>query len=205
MIPWLIEKKRTDVILSSYNFMMDPITDGLIEKASQAGIGVVAMKVMAGGFRANKPGTSQYDRLKKDKALPTAVKWAVRRPCVSTCIPGTTDLDQLDENFKAVTSGWSPDDSKILAAHMDRIRPLYCSMCGACEGQCAKGLPVSDIIRYVSYAEGYGEFALGRQNWLELAASHQAVRCGDCAECTVTCPKGVRVFDRVSRAQELFA
>src|ERR1035438_3933271 len=98
MIPWLIEKKRTDVILSSYNFMMDPITDGLIEKASQAGIGVVAMKVMAGGFRANKPGTTPYDRLKKDKALPTAVKWAVRRPCVSTCIPGTTDLDQLDEN-----------------------------------------------------------------------------------------------------------
>jgi len=123
---------------------------------------------------------------------------AVRRPCVSTCIPGTTDLDQLDENFKAVTSGWNPDDSKILSAHMDRIRPLYCSMCGACEGQCAKGLPVSDIIRYVSYAEGYGEFALGRQNWLELAASHQAVRCGDCAECTVTCPKA-SAFSTASR------
>ena len=169
MIPWLIEKKRTDVILSSYNFMMDPSMDGLVEQADQAGIGVVAMKVMAGGFRTNKPGSPQYDRLKKENAMATALKWAVRRPCVHTSIPGIQDLDMLDDNFKAVSTGWKADDSKILAAHMEHIRPLYCAMCGACEGQCAKGLPVSDIIRYVSYVEGYGEFALGRENWLQLA------------------------------------
>jgi predicted aldo/keto reductase-like oxidoreductase len=205
MIPWLIEKKRTDVIMPSYNFTMAPEMDTLLEQASKAGIGVVAMKVMAGGFRSNKPGSSLYDRLKKDTALPTALKWAVRNKFVNTSIPGTTDLDQLDENFKAVSSGWKEDDSKILAAHLEKIRPLYCSMCGGCEGQCSKGLPVHDIIRYVSYAEGYGEFALGRENWKQLEDAHQAVRCGDCSECTVQCPKGVKVFDRVSRAQELFA
>lgn len=205
MIPWLIEKKRTDVILASYNFTMAPEMDALLEKASNAGIGVVAMKVMAGGFRSNKPGSSLYDRLKKDTALPTALKWAVRRPFVHTSIPGTTDLDQLDENFKAVATGWKEDDSKILAAHLKQIRPLYCSMCGGCEGQCSKGLPVRDIIRYVSYAEGYGEFALGRENWMQLDDAQQSVRCGDCSECTVKCRNGVRVLDRVSRAQELFA
>jgi len=205
MIPWLIEQKRTDVILSSYNFTMAPEMDALLQQASNAGLGVVAMKVMAGGFRANKAGSSIYDRLKKDLALPTALKWAVRRPFVHTSIPGTTDLDQLDENYKAVVTGWKEDDSKILAAHLEKIRPLYCSMCGGCEGQCSKGLPVSDIIRYVSYAEGYGEFALARENWRQLQDAHQAVRCGDCSECTVKCPNGVRVFDRVSRAQELFA
>ena len=205
MVPWLIEKKRTDVILVSYNFMMDASMDGLMEQADKAGVGVVAMKVMAGGFRNNKPGSAQYDRLKKDKAMPTALKWAVRRPCVHTSIPGIQDLDMLDENFKAVATGWKQEDAGVLAAHMDHIRPLYCSMCGHCEGQCAKGLPVSDIIRYVSYVEGYGEFALGRENWLQLAAHHQAVRCTECDQCTVNCPKGVRVFDRVSRAQELFA
>ncbi|MGD0578043.1 MAG: aldo/keto reductase, partial [Bryobacteraceae bacterium] len=113
MIPWLIEKQRTDVILSSYNFMMDPSMDALVEQADKAGIGVVAMKVMAGGFRTNKPGSTQYDRLKKDKALATALKWAVRRPCVHTSIPGIQDLDMLDDNFKAVATGWKQDDSKI--------------------------------------------------------------------------------------------
>jgi aryl-alcohol dehydrogenase-like predicted oxidoreductase len=62
MIPWLIERKRTDVILSSYNFTMAPIMDTLLEQASKAGIGVVAMKVMAGGFRSNKPGTDPQVR-----------------------------------------------------------------------------------------------------------------------------------------------
>ena len=104
--------------------------DALLEQASKAGLGVVAMKVMAGGFRQNKPGSSLYDRLKKDTALPTALKWAVRNKFVNTSIPGTTDLDQLDENFKAVASGWKQDDAKILAAHLEKIRPLYCSMCG---------------------------------------------------------------------------
>jgi predicted aldo/keto reductase-like oxidoreductase len=206
MIPWLIEKKRTDVILSSYNFTMTPEMDELLQKASAAGIGVVAMKVMAGGFRSNKPGSVLFDRLKKDNAMPTALKWAVRKPFVHTSIPGTTDLEQLDENFKAVASGWKEEsDAKILAAHLQDIRPLYCSMCGGCEGQCSKGLPVSDIIRYVSYAEGYGEFAMARSHWLEMQQEHQKVRCGDCDECTVRCPNNVRVYDRVSRAQELFA
>jgi len=205
MIPWLIQQKRTDVILASYNFTMAAEMDALLEQASNAGLGVVAMKVMAGGFRANKPGSVIYDRLKKDLAMPTALKWAVRRPFVHTSIPGTTDLDQLDENYRAVVTGWKGDDAKILAAHLEKIRPLYCSMCGSCHGQCAQGLPVSDIIRYVSYVEGYGEFALGRENWAQLPAEHQAVRCGDCTECTVQCPNGVRVLDRVSRAQELFA
>ena len=137
--------------------------------------------------------------------MPSALKWAVRRPYVHTSIPGITDLDQLDENFKAVATGWKAEDEKILASHLQVIRPLYCSMCGGCEGACSKGLPVSDIIRYVSYAEGYGEFGLGRENWLQLASHHQDVRCLDCAGCTVECPAGVRVRERVSRAQELFA
>jgi len=181
------------------------VMEGLTEKADKAGLGVVAMKVMAGGFRANKPGTKPYDRLKKDNAMPTALKWAVRRPCVHTSIPGIQDMDMLDENFKAVATGWREDDSRILAAHADHIRPLYCTMCGECEGTCSKGLPIADLIRYVSYAEGYRQFALGRENWLRLASHHQAVRCTECDECTVKCNKGVRVFDRVSRAQELFA
>jgi hypothetical protein len=78
-------------------------------------------------------------------------------------------------------------------------------MCGSCEGSCSKGLPVSDIIRYVSYAEGYGQFQLGRENFMQLDGEMRSVRCGDCAGCAVQCPNGVRVAERVALAQELFA
>ena len=54
---------------------------------------------------------------------------------------------------------------------------------------------MADVLRYLTYADGYGQFALGRERFLELTASRSAVRCGDCAECTVKCPHGVQVAE----------
>jgi ferredoxin len=82
---------------------------------------------------------------------------------VSTTIPSITDNEQLEENLKAMSASFSDADQKILAAQLDHISPLYCRMCGSCSGQCPKGLPVSDVLRYVSYAEGYGQFQLARE------------------------------------------
>jgi predicted aldo/keto reductase-like oxidoreductase len=78
-------------------------------------------------------------------------------------------------------------------------------MCGECDGACQKGLPVANVMRILTYADGYRQFGLARERFQELAAGHRAVRCGDCGECTVQCPHGVRVSDRMARAQELFA
>lgn len=205
LIPWLVEKGRIDVVLSAYNFTMDPKMDKVLEDASAKGIGIVAMKVMAGGFRTNKPGTPLHERLTRDGAMAAALKWAVRKPCVHTSIPGIMDLDQLDENFKAVSAGWRESDQKVLAAQLKAIRPLYCSMCNQCGGVCEKGLPVQDLIRYVSYAEGYGQFAMAREHYNELPENLRGVDCANCAACSISCPNGVRVAQRVSRAREMFA
>jgi heterodisulfide reductase subunit C len=55
------------------------------------------------------------------------------------------------------------------------------------------------------YADGYGQFPLGRENFQKMSAEHQAIRCADCSSCTVKCPYGVRVAEMGMRAQELFA
>jgi predicted aldo/keto reductase-like oxidoreductase len=60
-------------------------------------------------------------------------------------------------------------------------------------------------LRFLTYADGYGQFALGRERFLELTSEQTAVRCGDCAECTVKCPFGVHVSKQMARAQEMFA
>jgi heterodisulfide reductase subunit C len=78
-------------------------------------------------------------------------------------------------------------------------------MCGSCSGQCPKGLPVSDVIRYASYSDGYGQFQLARESFLSLPAEIRSVRCSDCATCAVRCPNGVRVTERLRVAQELLA
>jgi hypothetical protein len=205
LLPWMAKKGTFDVVLTGYNFTMDASMDQAIAAAAQAGLGVVAMKVMAGGARSLKPSDPNYKKLTQEGAMLAALKWVINKPNIATTIPSITDMDQLDENLKAMSNPLSAGEEKILSAHLDAIRPLYCSMCGQCDGACQKGLPVADVLRFLTYADGYGQFALGRERFLELSAAHQSVRCGDCAVCTVNCPHGVRVSDRMARAQELFA
>jgi predicted aldo/keto reductase-like oxidoreductase len=201
----MVQKGTFDVVLTSYNFTMDAGMDEAIATAAKAGMGVVAMKVMAGGLRRQKQGDPLYKKLTQDGALLAALKWVIHKPNIATTIPSMTDMDQLDENLRAMGNPLSAGDEKLLTAHLDAIRPLYCRMCGECDGACQKGLPVADVLRFLTYADGYGQFALGRERFLELSAKHQSIRCGDCAECTVECPHGVQVRSRVAHAQELFA
>ena len=204
LIPWMVQKGVFDVVLSSYNFTMEPAMEQAIATAAKAGMGVVAMKVMAGGFRSAQPGTPLAQKFVQPGALLSALKWVINKPGVGTTIPSMTDMDQLDENVKAMDHPYSDADARILAAHLEQIRPFYCRMCGQCENACRQGLPVADVLRCLTYAEGYGQFTLGRERYLELAQSRSS-RCTDCAGCTVNCPHGVQVAQRVARAQELFA
>ena len=205
MSPWTVEKKAFDVVLTTYNFTMDAKMDEAIAALARTGTGVVAMKVMAGGFRDVKPSDPVYPKLKRGGAMLAALKWVLKKPNVATTIPSMTDMDQLDENLRAMAEPFAGTDEQILAAHLEQIRPLYCRMCGQCEGVCAQGLPVSAMLRILSYADGYGQFALARERFHEMREEHTAVRCGDCSQCTVHCPNGVQVASRLARAQELFA
>ena len=199
--------KHFDVVLTTYNFAMEPFMDGLVRTASDAGLGVVAMKVMAGGQRptGNAPDGKTKEILKREGASLAALKWAIRNPGVHTTVPSITDMDQLDENLKAMAVPFSPDDAKVLQARLLQISPEYCRMCGECNGQCRQGLNVADLNRFLMYSENYGEFSLGREHFQTLPAAHREVRCSSCPECTVQCPYGVRVSQRLARAQECFA
>jgi len=114
-------------------------------------------------------------------------------------------MDQLAENLKAMTQPFTDSDKQLLASYRDLVGPRYCRGCMQCEGSCAQGLPVAEILRYVMYADDYGQFALGREHFQQLPAKIAAVRCNQCSTCTVHCPNGVRVLERISRAQEILA
>ena len=203
--PFLVQKGATDVVLATFNFTMDKDVSDALAEANKAGLGVVAMKVMAGGARRVKPGDPVGDKLKREGAMLAALKWVLNHPHVHTTIPGMTDMDQLEENLKAMGQPFSPQEEQILARRLDVITPEYCRMCGECDGHCAKGLPVEDVLRYVMYADNYGQFELGRDHFKQLPTQLASVRCGDCSDCTVECRHGVKVRQRLSRAQEIFA
>jgi len=208
LIPFLAKNDKIDVILTAYNFAVDPAVTAVIEEAAKAGKGIVAMKVMAGGSRGGRGRggpNPNAEKLKRPGAMAAVLRWVTRNPNVHTTVPSMTDMDQLDENIRAGVQAFSEDDTKVLAIHREIIRPFYCNMCGQCDGMCRQGLPVRDVLRFGMYADDYGQFALGRERFQELSAEHAAVRCSSCSGCTVECPHGVNVAGRLIRAQELFA
>jgi hypothetical protein len=210
LIPFLAKHEKIDVILSAYNFTMAPDVTAALETAAKAGKGVVAMKIMAGGNgsggRRGRGGSpAMAEKLRQPGAMASVLRWVTRNPNVHTTVPSMTDMEQLEENIKAGVQAFSDEDAKVLAVRREVIRPFYCNMCGQCDGQCRFGLPVQDVLRFVTYAEGYGQFALGRERFRELAPEQSAVRCETCPGCSVQCPHGVLVANRLMRAQELFA
>jgi len=196
---------KIDVVLVGYNFATDSKVGDAIAAAHKAGLGVVGMKVMAGGYRRMKPGEKAYDVMKRDGAPGAALRWVLNNPNIDTTIPSITDMEQLDENYKAMSEKFTASDEKVLAEQLDFIRPLYCRQCGACDGKCPQGLPVSDVLRYLMYADGYGQYPLARERFLELSSEVTGVRCRECSGCTIQCPNGVQVSERLIRAQELLA
>jgi uncharacterized protein len=224
MLEHLVKRGQTDVVLTTYNFSMRNIasTDkqarksdltSAIQTARKAGMGIVVMKSMAGGVERVGRGDRLYgaDPAALKKVLGTkggalaAIKWVLKNQSVDTTIVCMTDQDQLDENMRAMAEPYSNQDDQTLQSLLAYISPVYCRMCGSCGGVCDKGVPVPDMLRFVSYSEGYGQFAMARERFLELPEHVRAIRCSDCGTCSIDCPNGVRVRDRVTRAQELFA
>jgi hypothetical protein len=195
-----IIEAKFDSVTVAYNFTMDPSWGPAIEKLNRAGIGVVAMKVMAGGTRGKEP----KPQMLRPNAASSALRWVINNPHIATTVPSMTDIDQLQQNFAVMGTKFDSADEKILAARLEEIRPYHCRMCGQCDGKCAQGLPVANMLRYGMYADRYGQFALGREHFLALSAAHQSVRCAQCSGCTVECPNGVRVAEGLIRVQAIF-
>ncbi|MFB3776570.1 MAG: aldo/keto reductase [Bryobacteraceae bacterium] len=208
----VLETGVFDVILSTFNFTVGTNNDATYKRLKDAGIGLVAMKVMApasagrgrGGRGPGAPATPPPPAAPPEKFL-ASLKWVLRNDLMSTTIPSMTDMDQLEVNLRAMSEKFGPADEKLLAQLNEEIRPLYCRMCHQCSGQCPKGVPVADTLRYLSYSDFYGQFALGREHFQALPEEIRDVHCGDCSSCAVQCPNGVQVRDRLIRAQEMFA
>jgi hypothetical protein len=209
MIPAMLKLNHFDVFLISYNYTMDPAIAPLLATARKANVGLIAMKALAGGVRPTvrsyQVDAEKLNRLKREGAPVAALKWVLNNPNIDTVIPSIVDNEQLAENIAAMSAPFSKADGQLLSARLEEIKPLYCRMCGHCEGQCSQGLPVADMLRFLMYADGYGQFQLGRENFKALPAEVANVRCGSCTSCTVQCPNGVEVAARLHKAQQLFA
>jgi aryl-alcohol dehydrogenase-like predicted oxidoreductase len=200
-----IIKCGLDAVQTTYSYAIGaPYRDAAIKRLQDAGIGVIAMKVVIALTTAPKD-LSQKPKLKAEETPVAAIRWVLRNPAISTTVPHHGSIKELEMNIRGMTGSYSPADEKLLYVRNEQIRPLYCRMCYQCKDQCLQGVPVTDELRFLAYNDFGGSLFQARLSFMELPRKVRNVRCSDCSFCTVQCPNGVRVRDRLIWAQELLA
>jgi hypothetical protein len=198
----IIQVGKFDVVQTTYSYPIGShLRNASIKKLFDAGIGVVAMKVIVAvaGFIPPKEL-----RLKNEGPL-AAVKWVLMNPMISTTVPFAKSTTELEMNFRAMTEPYTLEDEKVLYTRNEEIRSRYCRMCYECKGKCPKGVPVTDELRYLAYSDFGGDFHQARESFTQLPPEIRSVRCSDCSACAIRCPNGVEVQNRLIRAQYLLA
>ncbi len=198
-------KCKLDVVQTTYSYAIGaPFRDAAIKKLQDAGIGVIAMKVVIA--LANPPkDLAQQPVLKAEDTPIAALKWVLRNPAICTTVPHHGNVKELEMNVRAMTGSYTPADEKLLYVRNEQIRSLYCRMCYQCKGQCPQGVPVTDVLRFLAYHDFGRSLFQARLNFMDLPSKIRNVRCSDCSSCAIQCPNGVMVKDRLIRAQELLA
>jgi len=184
-----------DVILTSYNFQQAyrKELDAAVKKAVASGIGIVAMKTLAGGF------------LDKERTKPVnasaALKWVLSNPDIHTTIPGMTSFDQLDLNAKILEDiSLTEQESKdIIAAGAEP--GLFCSGCRQCTASCPYNLPIPDLMRAYMYTYGYSSPAMAQTLLTELGTTDNP--CSNCDVCKVQCSRNFLVKERITDVSRL--
>lgn len=190
-----IESKIYDVVCPAYNFKMNNLSDikQAIHEAAEAGLGVIAMKTMAGAY---------WDKERQDPInTKAALKYALQNPDIHTSIPGVTAFHELEDNFEVNRDiSLTPEELKDLRLE-EASGGMFCFGCGQCIDQCDKKIPVPDIMRSYMYAYGYRDLSLARETIDSLELREDL--CGSCNSCNVKCVQGFNVAEKIKDINRL--
>jgi predicted aldo/keto reductase-like oxidoreductase len=185
-----------DVILTTYNYKLPdiPEMDAALKKATDAGIGIVAMNTLAGGGFLDKGKTKPINTT-------AAIKWVLSNPNVHTVISGMTAIEHLDLNVR-IMEDITMNEQEKQDLLMAKAEPgLFCSGCTNCLRTCPLKLPVPDLMRAYMYAYGYSNPNMAYQLLGELGTG--SAPCSDCASCQVNCSRNFKVKDKISDISRL--
>jgi len=186
-----------DVALVSYNFTHSKKLKEAVATAAKSGIGVVAMKTQAGGYKKEKMGGFNPHQ--------AALKYVLKDENISAAIPGVTTIEQIEESAAVMGTSLSRTEIDGLKTYHSFLQGRVCTMCGGCEGECAYGVPHSDLLRAMMYHDGYRNDRLAREALSVSSAAQAMERCSECPSCTIVCRRGVDIRAQIRLVQELFA
>jgi len=191
-----VGSKRFDVIQPSFNFMKFPKLPDVIKEAHKQGVGVIAMKTLAGAKDINVgAGGGEFSH--------AAFKWVLKHPEVSGIIITMKTASDMELYLKASGKEFTSSDQRMLDHYSRLYGKEYCRTgCGECEASCAAGVEIASVMRYHMYFKDYGMEKRAMQSYSSLKGN--AAACATCTEpaCMGKCPYGLAVKDMLSDAHE---
>lgn len=193
-----------DAIMFRYNFTMygDLELNKAMDRCIKAGIGLIAMKTqssvpedsdMVQEFQSSN-FTLHQARLK--------AAWADER--ISACVSGINNTRILKENTDAAKSQTqlAMNEYQQLRQYATRTAHHNCKGCNQnCEAKVDGNLRIADQLRYLMYAECYGNFREARELYAALRQDQRAFEHLDLAAAEHVCPQGIKIRERLETAK----
>jgi uncharacterized protein len=170
-----------------------------IERAHQAGIGIVSMKAMAGGGRqgGQSPAYSGATR--------TALqKWVLRHEAFATLLSAFGTFEHIEENFSvAYDLEYTEEEKKVLADKNAMAALEFCHHCGKCAGTCPNDAAIPTLMRAHMYAlRYYPGTGHPHQALASIPTGHGLDACSRCESCTASCAWTVNIPRKIAQLQE---
>ena len=186
-----------DVVMTAYNFRRKGYhfdqdgekLDEAIRYAAKSGVGVIAMKTMAGAY---------WDKERTQPINATAaLKWVLQNENVHTIVPDCSSYDQLDQNLGIMADLTLTEEEKqaLKPPSAELSSGLYCRQCNQCLSQCPAAMDIPTVMRSYMYAYGYRNLEFARKT-LD-SANLSSIPCVDCSDCQVNCAMGFDVRSRI--------
>jgi len=203
-----IEDDIWETIMLAWNPLDEEEVGELIPLAAEHELGVIVMKPLCGGALVSPPGTPKEDGM--DPVVAGSLRSIAANPDITTVIPGMISVEQVDENYRAVTKAARFDErarwelfQRIAAMKQDPRYGQLCLGCGYCL-PCNQRIEIPRVFRalYLHRQCSEDQRRMARDLYETLAMPADA--CTGCDECAARCPAGIDIAARMKEAAKVF-
>jgi len=181
----------------------DRLSADLIPLAHEKGVGLIAMKPLAGGKLASSVKGWNLKYFKGESPAQISLRYILTNPHMTCAIPGMTHLKELEENIKVGKDlrKLTPEEINRFVDWVGETGKGFCRNCGYCL-PCPEKIPIPDLFRIEGYYERYGMKKWATEQYHQLPV--KAGACSSCEQCLARCPYGVPIPKHLREIQQTF-